>query len=236
MRYLNIALFIYLIMSYAHAGVSIDGTRIIFPSQSKSVNVQLSNADDKPALVQTWIDIGDPKTIPHADQVPFVLNSTLTQVEAKKAQIVRILALETAKLPQDRESVYWFNMLDITPEDPALKENNHLSVSLRTRIKLFYRPHQLAISPVLAQQSVQFNYDQSTQTVKMHNPTPYYITVVQVESGQNQAFASAENAIMLAPFTSTPLKDFKLDAASQHIAYEVLNDLGAIQNYQTKIQ
>ncbi|MFW1852598.1 molecular chaperone [Acinetobacter guillouiae] len=235
MRYLKIAVFIYLMMSFAHAGVSIDGTRIIFPSKSKSVNVQLRNAYDTPALVQAWIDTGDSEKIPKADEVPFVLNPPLTRVEAKKGQIIRIIPLDTSKLPQDRESIFWFNMMDIPPEDPSLKDKNYLSFTVRTRLKLFYRP-SLVMTPFAAQQGLQFKYDPATQTVQMNNPTPYYLTVVQVASGKNQAFSSAENAIMLAPFTSTNLKNFKHDASSKKIAYEVLNDLGTVQTYETTIQ
>lgn len=235
MRYLKVVLFIYLIMSFAHAGVSIDGTRIIFPSKSKSINVQLRNAYDSPALVQVWIDNGNADKIPKADEVPFVLNPPLTRVEAKKGQIVRIIPLDTSKLAQDRESIFWFNMLDIPPEDPGLKDKNHLSFTVRTRIKLFYRPSQLTMTPFVAQQSVQFKYDQAAQTVQINNPTPYFLTVVQVASGKNKALDSAEKAIMLAPFTSESLKDFKLDANSKKIAYDVLNDLGTVQTHETTI-
>ncbi|MCF0263607.1 molecular chaperone [Acinetobacter guillouiae] len=235
MRYLKIAVFIYSMMSFAHAGVSIDGTRIIFPSKSKSVNVQLRNAYDSPALVQAWIDTGDSEKIPKADEVPFVLNPPLTRVEAKKGQIIRIIPLDTSKLPQDRESIFWFNMMDIPPEDPTLKDKNYLSFTVRTRLKLFYRP-SLAMTPFAAQQGLQFKYDPATQAVQMNNPTPYYLTVVQVSSGKNQAFSSAENAIMLAPFSSTSLKNFKIDTLAKKIAYEVLNDLGTVQTYETTIQ
>lgn len=236
MRYLKIAGFIYLMMSFAYAGVSIDGTRIIFPAESKSVNVQLRNAFDTPSLVQVWIDTGDSEKIPKASEVPFILNPPLTRVEARKGQIIRVIPLDIKKLPQDRESIFWFNMMDIPPDDPALKDKNYLSFTVITRIKLFYRPSELAMTAFLAQQSVQFKYDQGAQNVSMNNPTPYYLTVVQIESGKNQAFSSADQAIMLAPFTHVILKDFKLDTSTKKIVYEVLNDLGTLQTYETTIQ
>lgn len=236
MRYLKSVVFIYLMMSFAYAGVSLDGTRIIFPAKSKSVNVQLRNAYDSPALVQAWIDTGDAEKIPKANEVPFVLNPSLTRVEPRKGQIIRIIPLDTSKLPQDRESIFWFNMMDIPPEDPTLKDKNYLSFTVRTRIKLFYRPSQLAMAPLLAQQSMQFKYNQGTEAIQINNPTPYYLTVVQVQSGKKQAFSSAEDAIMLAPFTSASLKDFKIDGSTKKIVYEVLNDLGTSQTHETTIQ
>ncbi|KAF1028434.1 MAG: putative fimbrial chaperone YehC [Acinetobacter bereziniae] len=86
MRYLKIAVLLLFTMPLAYAGVSIDGTRIIFPADSKSVNVQLRNIYDTPALVQAWIDIGDPKKTPQAEEVPFVLNPPLVRIEPNKGR------------------------------------------------------------------------------------------------------------------------------------------------------
>jgi P pilus assembly chaperone PapD len=236
MRYLKATLWMLLIMPLAHAGVSIDGTRIIFPANSKSVNVQLRNIYDSPALVQAWIDIGDPKKTPQAEDVPFVLNPPLVRIEPNKGQIIRIIPLDTGKLAKDRESIYWFNILDIPPSDPNLTDKNHLSFTVRTRVKLFYRPQQLAMKPNVAQQSIQFKLDSSSNTITMSNPTPYYITVLQVESGKNHAFNSGEDAIMLAPFTSSALKNFQPTSATNKISYEIVNDLGAVQTFEAELQ
>ncbi len=73
------------------AGVTIDGTRIIFPSNAKSISVQLRNGLSTPALVQTWIDNGDIDQIPNADQIPFVLTPPLSRVEPNRGQIIRII-------------------------------------------------------------------------------------------------------------------------------------------------
>ena len=130
MRYLQAAFCVFLTMPLAYAGVSIDGTRIIFPAHSKSVNVQLRNIYDTPALVQAWIDNGDPKKTPQAEEVPFVLNPPLVRIEPNKGQIIRIIPLDTSKLAKDRESIYWFNILDIPPSDPNLADKNHLSFTV----------------------------------------------------------------------------------------------------------
>lgn len=231
MRYLKIAVLLLLTMPLAYAGVSIDGTRIIFPADSKSVNVQLRNIYDTPALVQAWIDIGDPKKTPQAEEVPFVLNPPLVRIEPNKGQIIRIIPLDRSKLPKDRESIFWFNILDIPPSDPNLTDKNHLSFTVRTRVKLFYRP-QLAMKVTDAQQSLQFKLDDSSNSMTISNPTPYYITVLQVESGKNHAFNSGEDAIMLEPFASRSLKNFKPDLTTKKISYEIVNDLGAVQTFE----
>lgn len=111
-----------------------------------------------------------------------------------------------------------------------------MSFTVRTRIKLFYRPTQLAIKADHAQQSLQFKLDRSVNSLTISNPTPYYITVLQVESGKNHAFRSGEDAIMLEPFSSRNLKNFTPDLTTKKISYEIVNDLGAVQTFEAAMQ
>lgn len=47
-------------------------------------------------------------------------------------------------LPQDRESLFYFNLREIPPKS---SKPNTLQLALQTRIKLFYRPAPLAVNP-----------------------------------------------------------------------------------------
>ncbi|WP_288413851.1 thin pilus assembly periplasmic chaperone AcuD [uncultured Acinetobacter sp.] len=224
---------IVLISQYADAGVSIDGTRIIFPSNAKSVSVQLRNEFTTPALVQTWIDQGDMNSIPPADQIPFVLTPPLARVEPKKGQIIRIIPTGSPALPQDRESLYWFNMLDIPPDDSANKDKNILTFNVRSRIKLFYRPTNLKISSDKAFSSIGYNYDNDTQSVVLNNPTPYYVTVTKINfKNQSRTATYTSNAVMLAPFSQQNLNNFQLKFKPNQISYTVINDLGGDQTFE----
>jgi hypothetical protein len=53
-----------LCMVGAHASVVINGTRVIYPSDEREVTVKLSNEGSLPALVQAWLDDGDPRALP----------------------------------------------------------------------------------------------------------------------------------------------------------------------------
>lgn len=57
-------------MSASYANVVILGTRVIYPADQKSVTVQLSNNNQKPALIQSWIDTGDQTASPDQIKVP----------------------------------------------------------------------------------------------------------------------------------------------------------------------
>lgn len=235
MRKFSFIISILLLSQYTNAGVSIDGTRIIFPSNAKSVSVQLRNGFATPALVQTWIDQGDMSSIPAADQIPFVLTPPLSRVEAKKGQIIRIIPTGSPALPQDRESLYWFNMLDIPPEDSANKDKNILTFNVRSRIKLFYRPTGLKMSSDKAFSSVGYSYNNDTQAVTLNNPTPYFVTVTKVDfKNQSQTASYNADVVMLAPFSQQILNKFQLKFKPDQMNYTIINDLGGNQTFEMK--
>ena len=91
-----------------------------------------------PSLTQAWVDGGTIQNNTGKDMAPlwfcrrlFVLNQKRTDLSS---------GFSGASLPQDRESLFWFNMLDIPPEPKNSQGSNYLQLSIRSRIKLFYRP------------------------------------------------------------------------------------------------
>lgn len=216
------------------AGVTIDGTRIIFPSNAKSVSVQLRNAQTTPALVQTWIDDGDLNQIPEADKIPFVLTPPLSRVEPNKGQIIRIIPTGSPSLAQDRESLFWFNMLDIPPDDPQYVGKNILTFNVRTRIKLFYRPSNLKMPMNTAYSSIQAKYNGALKEITLNNPTPYFITITQMDFKSQSKHADYSQAVMLQPFSQQILEKFTLNFSPEKISYQIVNDLGGNQSFETK--
>ena len=134
----------FLAASNASADIVISGTRIIYPQSSKDVVVNLDNHGTKPLLVQTWLDDGRDGVNPEELKLPFIITPPVSRIDPKKGQSVRI-TYTGIPLPQDRESLFWFNVLEIPPKSKAAdKENlNQLQLAFRTRIKFFYRPDGL---------------------------------------------------------------------------------------------
>ncbi|EPU4724028.1 fimbria/pilus periplasmic chaperone, partial [Escherichia coli] len=52
------------------ADIVISGTRVIYKSDQKSVNVRLENKGNNPLLVQSWLDTGDDNAEPGSITVP----------------------------------------------------------------------------------------------------------------------------------------------------------------------
>lgn len=211
----------------AQASIVISGTRVIFPAEKKEVSVQLANHGERPSLVQAWLDDGDEKADPKTIKLPFIITPPVSRVDPKKQQMLRI-AYTGEPLAQDRETLFFFNVLDIPPKPSKeiLEKNpSYIQLAMRSRLKFFFRPSQLPYSVTQA-------YEKTEWTVKgnqisVHNPTPYFITYsfVQVKS-QNQT-VKAKNTEMVAPFSSRTFQLNKSVSGGQ-VEWGVINDYGGV--------
>jgi chaperone protein EcpD len=66
------------------------GTRVIYPASQKEVTIMLKNTENIPALIQTWIDKGDPDETPEKIYVPFVLTPAVVRIDGNKGQSLRL--------------------------------------------------------------------------------------------------------------------------------------------------
>ncbi|MBB5191773.1 chaperone protein EcpD [Silvimonas terrae] len=216
----------------ANANISLAGTRVIYPAQNREVTVQMTNEGKKPSLVQTWIDDGDANALPENIRVPFTLTPPVSRVNGGKGQALRIVYTGEA-LPQDRESVFYLNVLDIPPSEDGA-DGNQLQFAFRTRIKMFFRPAQLAgdTSRVVDQVRWSLVTDQNGAAVlRATNPTGYYISL-------NKLSLSGSKAIDLQPQMIPPKGsyDFALPAnthpaADASVVFQSVNDYGAMDDH-----
>lgn len=95
-------------------------------------------------------------------------------------------------------------MLDIPPEDEALKDIDKIKFNVRTRIKLFYRPKNLKISPTKkAYEELQFKLVNKNE-IEVNNPTPYFITLTNIDD-VNQQTNYLNKAVVLESFDNKKL-------------------------------
>ncbi|WP_058910085.1 molecular chaperone [Entomohabitans teleogrylli] len=163
----------------AHAGVVIDNTRVIYASDAREVTVRLTNLGKRAVLVQSWLDNGDEMATPDKVVTPFVLTPPINRVEPGKGQSLRISAASASALRQDRESLWWLNVLEIPARpDNRVEQQNYLQLAVRTRIKFFYRPAGLRQGPTEAVKSLTWTQGNSGLTV--NNPSPFHISLTSV--------------------------------------------------------
>jgi P pilus assembly chaperone PapD len=218
----------------AFGGVTISGTRVVFPAQNRETSIKLTNNNDTPALVQVWIDRGVAKDKPDTINVPFTVTPPLARIEPEKGQVLRII-YTGEPLPNDRESIFYFNVLEVPPKAKRQDgdKGNILQFAVRTRIKLFYRPQGLKSSPEDAVKQLKWSlvHDGGHVSVKVTNDAPYYISLGNINAVAAGHAHKAEGNGLVPPFGAaefpldglsgnSPLGDIKLNA-------QAINDYGA---------
>ncbi len=182
--------FLLLAAAGSHAGVIINNTRVIYRQADGEAVVQLRNDGKGPVLVQAWIDDGDMKARIESLNVPFTLIPAVARIDSGRGQAVRVLQTRD-DLPADRESVFWFNVLEIPPKptEHMAAGDNLLQFSFRSRIKFFYRPKGLPSSSQDALKQLRFVIGRSADgapKVVVRNPSPYHVTFRNIFLRQNE--------------------------------------------------
>ena len=81
------------------ADIVISGTRVIYKSDQKSVNVRLENKGNNPLLVQSWLDTGDDNAEPGSITVPFTATPPVSRIDAKRGQTIKLMYTASTSLP-----------------------------------------------------------------------------------------------------------------------------------------
>lgn len=230
----------WLSMSVAHANVIIGGTRVVFPAKDGEVTVRLTNDNTTPALIEAWIDRGDPHSTPDKVDVPFLITPPLFRMEPHKDQSLRIIATP-ATLPVDRESLFWLNVLEIPPKPTGaqMAGKNLLQFAIRSRLKFFYRPANLPGDVAKAPAEVTWKAvaDGQGYALEVHNPTAYHITIIKASLDvAGKSYAADTGMVDPLGTLRLPIKGLtQAPAASTPVAYDIVNDYGASAPYKGTI-
>jgi fimbrial chaperone protein len=160
----------------AEAGVALGATRVIYPAGQKQVQLAVTNNDDNSTyLIQSWVENADGQK-----DGRFVITPPLFAMQGKREYAAHNRC-DQRQLPQDRESLFWMNVKAIPSMDKSKLSDNTLQLAIISRIKLYYRPGKLALSPDQAAEKLTFR--RSANTLTLINPTPYYLTVTELNAG-----------------------------------------------------
>lgn len=191
-----------LLSSHVHAAIALDRTRVILEGGNNAVSMTISNKNTKlPYLAQGWLENEQGEKI----NSPLSVMPPVQRVEPGTQSQVKVQALPAVKtLPQDRESLFYFNLREIPPKSDNA---NTLQIALQTRIKLFYRPEAIvpSKSSALAPWQEQLTLVRQGEGYKAVNPTPYYITLADARSSKGGKTAGGFEPIMVPPKGSISL-------------------------------
>lgn len=184
------------------AGFGINTTRLVYPEGASSITATLRNRGDATVyLVQSSVSLISAAT----KTAPFDVIPPLFRMEAESKHQVRIIFRETS-LPTDRESVFYFRTTAIPASQGKESEQSDQRIKGDARfgvgksIKLFYRPKNLAGDSLSAQRNLKIKAD--AKGLKISNPTPYYVSFIDIKvAGKRLPLEVAEEK-MLPPFGS----------------------------------
>lgn len=228
----------YLVVSqYSYASVIMNGNRIIYSASAKEKTLQFTNQDPYPNVVQIWLDTNNPRSNPSTADAPFVATPQVFRMEPNSGQAVR-LVFTGSGLPQDRESVFYFNFQQIPSVKSSDKDKNKLLLLVSNRLKVFYRPDSLPGSSDKISDELTFSVKkiQGKTHLVVNNPTAYHASFTQATITTAGKSVNVPDVTMVAPKSEVSLlirSSISVNRSSI-LQYKLVNDYGV--EIKTKYQ
>lgn len=233
------AAFILAVVTPVMASVVMLNTRVIYPGDAQSETLQFTNNDNIPYVMQIWSDINNPISTPDNTDGPFMTIPALFRIEPRTGQSVR-LVFTGKNLPQDRESVFYLNSVQIPPKNMS-NAQNQMVVVLRNRNKIFYRPKTIVGSVDNVVNQIRFSVTEEDGNVQLTviNESGYYASFINADviaGTQRVAFP----ANMVAPKSQTRWiaknKNSRLSSKPLKVKFTLVNDYGGHTSGETSLK
>lgn len=229
----------------AQAAVIPQQSRLIFHPGEVQVPLLLVNSSDTPVLIQTWVDSGSPEKSPGSKAFPFVvLPGVFTLNKDEKKQIAVLRTELAAQLPNDRESLYWLNLYEISAVKKGAIQpgSDKISMALNTQLKIINRPFR-EVMPFAARVNAltyQVRKKQGQMFIHATNGSRYFFTPgkMTVAVGGKRFPVYLDGNKTLAPFSSKDypiMGDVPLAAGHIVLDYTALDDNGNPQAFSTRV-
>jgi chaperone protein EcpD len=227
--------------SRGEASVIIEGTRVIYSPHDKDATVKLTNTGKKTVLVQAWMDSGDNSSTPNTAKAPFTLTPPMFRLDPGKGQAIRVL-YDGTPLPSDKETLFWFDVLEIPPKAKDANGRGVLQFSIRTRIKFFFRPPGLSGSAAAAFDQLSWKLVPGAGgkgvSLRASNPTPYYVNFanVGVDVGGQRHMANKGGFVAPGASADFPVPGISsVPSSNAKAEFDTINDYGAIGSHEKLI-
>ncbi len=208
------------------AVVSLAGTRLVFDGRFREATIEVSNRGQAQVLVQAWLSGAQAEQAAPVD-LPFVVTPHLVQLPAQGRQTLRVL-YEGVGMPADRESLLHLYVLEV-PQRSAARQQ--LSIAVRQRINVFYRPVGLPGDPAEAPQTLLWQWSENDRSMLVvRNPTPFHVSLQKLMLNG----VEVSEDLMLEPLSARSLTlpaRLARRSAQQHLSFKALTDYGGQRDF-----
>lgn len=198
-------------------GISIQGTRIVYPLSAEQQTISIRNSSKESRyLVQTWVEDEEGQ---HSNE--FISTPPIYISAPSSENIIRIVRTSNSQ-PKDRESLYYFIAKAIPPVNQDAEDGSVIRVSAANRIKLFLRPEGLG-KPEDWIKKITFKVINSSEFL-IKNESPYFFTLTKIKSK-----GTVLDGVMVPPFDEKKISlRNKGKIINNRVDFEYINDFGAI--------
>ncbi|MGX5028958.1 fimbrial biogenesis chaperone [Enterobacter asburiae] len=216
-----VVIYVLCLVAPSTASVILKGNRIIYSAAAKEKVVEFMNDGDTPMLVQVWMDVNNPHSTPETADAPFIATPQIFRMNTNAGQALR-LKYTGQPLPDDRESLFWLNYLQFPAIKAADTERNRLSLVVKSRLKIFYRP--AGLKGEANQAPAALRLIRQGRSLSLTNPTPWHINVRNAVLKRGDKTIDIGEPITLPPFGSTrwPLPETQATSMTLY----AINDYG----------
>lgn len=217
----------------AEGGVGFSRNRLVYLSTDKATSLTIFNQGSTPYLVQAGVSADNKKN----EKAPFVVTPPLFRLNGESSNVMRIIATGAA-LPVDRESVFYFHATTIPGQSKGKDDDGKadttgrvgatVSVSMKTIMKLFWRPDGLPYNQMASTKLLHFIRKDKSVLVK--NPTPYYQSFARLEFDGKKVDTNAVPS-MVSPFSELIIPS---GSAVSSVTWTVMNDYGGTTKVVTQ--
>jgi len=211
-------------LSAIAGGISIGGSRVVFPEKAPQTTLSVSNKSNAATyLIQAWVEKND-----GTKTTDFIITPPLYTSAPGNENTLRIIS---AGVPhaQDRESLYYVNIKAIPSVNKKQSGEHHGGVVVATQmqIKMFVRPEGL--TPLREKATDTLVFRRQGTHLSVCNPTPYYLTLTNLQAGGHKL-----QDIMIPPRGE---KSTDLPAGSGNtVSWSAINDFGGLNKGQSTLR
>jgi chaperone protein EcpD len=220
----------------AAAGVTLVNNRIVYPSNARQVDLVATNDTGEASLIQVWTDDGDQTLTPDNAITPFTISPPLARVMPGTSQTLRIIHTG-GDLPMNKESLFWFNLLDTPPKPKGDGEHNFIQFAMRSRFKMFYRPVGLPGSAFSAPSAMGWKLDTSHTPPQLEgtNNSPFFINLARIQTVRGSQATAEFLPTIVPPFQSKVFPLHKSEEglnSSSAVKFQFIDDYGAYRDVE----